>query len=166
MEDPGKMVADDVILIANSQEELQRLLDTCTSWAERNRLVWKPAKCVIVTDNEDSLTQPLTLAGQTLGCSTEAQYLGIKIKPSGFSKQADKAVELKCRRACTAITSQPFFGPDLPLFTIRALYCTNLRSILLYGSALVTNTNELERIDRLVLQQYFKALLFSKQDVP
>lgn len=38
-------------------------------------------------------------------------------------------------------------------------------SILLYGDNLVTNKNELERIDRTVLQQYLKAIFFSKQDV-
>lgn len=36
---------------------------------------------------------------------------------------------------------------------------------MLYGATLATNINELEQIDRKVLQQYLKAILYSKQDI-
>lgn len=129
--DPVKMVADDVILVTNSQDELQNLLDVCTKWALRNRLQWKPAKCVVVMVNPEGLTSPLTAAGQALSTSPESKYLGIIIKQNGSTEELKKEVEQKFRAACTAITAQSFFGPSFSNSTIRTLYHTKLRIILL-----------------------------------
>lgn len=86
MDDPGKLVADYVTLIADTQEEMQSLLDLCTSWTERNGLKWKLTECTIVIENQDSLTRPLILAGQALNTNTEAKYLGIIVSQSGSKK--------------------------------------------------------------------------------
>lgn len=166
IDDPEKMVEDDVTFIAHSPAELQKLLYICTRLSERNRLKFKPAKCVIVTADAEGITQPITLAGQALRTDTEARYLGITVKPNGFTKDVNRDVERKFRAVCSAISSQSFFGPSLPLGKIRALCCKNFRSILVYGATLVTNTKELEDIDRKVLQQYFKAIIYSKEDIP
>lgn len=142
------------------------MIDTCTSWTERNKLKWKPAKCTVVMENVEGPTAPLVLAGEELSTTKEAKYLGIIAKPTGFTKKTDRETETKCRVACSVITAQPFFCPSLPINTIRTLYRTNVRGILLYGAALTTSTDELVRIDRKLLQQYFKAILFSKKDIP
>lgn len=54
LKDAAKLVADDVIhglvtLLAKNESDLQVLLDTCTDWAARNGLGWKPKKCSIVS---------------------------------------------------------------------------------------------------------------------
>lgn len=36
LKDPAKLVADDVVLMVQSDEKLQIPLDTCTAWANRN----------------------------------------------------------------------------------------------------------------------------------
>lgn len=46
--DPAKLVVDDVVVVANSEEELQQLLDICTQWASRNHSEWKPQKISVV----------------------------------------------------------------------------------------------------------------------
>lgn len=63
MEDPGKLVADDVILISHTAKEMQDILNVCTKWAKANRLEWKPAKCIVVVDNPSKLTNTISLAG-------------------------------------------------------------------------------------------------------
>lgn len=40
----AKLVADDVIIMARTEQELQALLDTCTEWAQCNCLKFKPPK--------------------------------------------------------------------------------------------------------------------------
>lgn len=147
------MVSDDVILIANTQEELQRLLDTFTRWAKRNKLQWKPAKCTVVMENANEITASLKQAGEALSTTTEAKYSGIIVKPTGFTKKTDRETETKCRVACSTIKAQSFFSPSLPINTIRTLYRTNVREKLLYGASLTTSTEELVRIDRKLLQQ-------------
>lgn len=47
---PANLFADDLMLLANSSDVLQRELDTCTTWAREFGLTWAPSKsCVIVT---------------------------------------------------------------------------------------------------------------------
>lgn len=155
-------MADEVILIAGSQEEIQRLLDAFTDWAERNQLQWKPAKFAVVTSDPDSITHPLKPGGQELETRTEVRYLGIIVKPSRFTKKVNKKVETKCITACYAISDQPFVGSSLPINMLCTLYRTNVRSVFFFGMALTKNMFELESIDRKLLQPYLKAIMFAK----
>lgn len=49
LKDPAKLVAEDVILMAQNDEELQILSYTCTAWYNRNQLDWKPQKYSVIT---------------------------------------------------------------------------------------------------------------------
>lgn len=60
---------------------------------------------------------------------------------------------------------QSIFDVDLPLKTIRTLYRTNVRSDLLYGTALLKDTASLEELDKNLLQRFFRRLLYSKPDL-
>lgn len=103
----------------------------------------------------------LMLTGQPLAAKLKAKYLGIIISMEGLRKKADNKLTNKATAACAAITSQKYFDPGLPLGTLRTLYRTNVRRILLYGTPLVTNLDELAEIDMRMLQNYFKRLLFT-----
>lgn len=72
---------------------------------------------------------------------------------------------MKCRRACAATTSQAFFDVGLPLKTIKALYRTNVRSLIVYGTMLTKNIDTLVELDQNMLQLYYKRLLHSKPDL-
>lgn len=134
------MVAEDVSLIINLQEELQKLFDTYTKCADRNRLHWKLAKCTVEKENEDELTSPVTISRQVLRTNTEAKYLGVIVKTTGFTKVTNSETENKCKITSSVITSQLFFGPKIPVNTLRTLYHTNVRGILLYGAAVKNHT--------------------------
>lgn len=73
LSDPRKLVADDVILVDRSSEELQLLIDACNKWAERNSLQWKPAKCTIVMPNPERFHRVLNLVDQALAVRTQAK---------------------------------------------------------------------------------------------
>lgn len=94
--DPAKLVADDVVLPARSEVELQALLDTCTSWAAKNGLEWKPEKCSVVgREVPNTLIKSFQLVGKTIPLSTSARYLGIMVTHRGFTKAANKELEKK-----------------------------------------------------------------------
>jgi len=42
--------ADDIILIAYNMQQLQRLLDICTSWATKNTIKYGTDKCYYLAD--------------------------------------------------------------------------------------------------------------------
>lgn len=90
LNDPAKLVADDVILLAQNEVELQILLDTFTAWANRKHLEWKPQKCSVISlGTTTPRTRQFTLAGQPIPVTDKARYLGIVITPDGFTKEAE-----------------------------------------------------------------------------
>lgn len=94
LQNPHKLVADDVIIIAKGETELQALLDVCTDWARLKCLTWKPQKCSIVAKRTAlDEKREFRLAGEKVPVSTEARYLGITITPDGFRKDANTELE-------------------------------------------------------------------------
>lgn len=57
LDDACKMDSDDVILVADTKEEMYTLLGVCTRWAQRNSLQWKPTKGTIVVQNPEECHQ-------------------------------------------------------------------------------------------------------------
>lgn len=52
-----------------------------------------------------------------------------------------------------------------PLSTLKTLYRTNVRILLLYGTALLDEVEELEKLDRRLVQKFIKRLLYLKKDI-
>lgn len=70
----------------------------------------------------------------------------------GFKKHVDRYFRKKSMSASSAVTSQEYFDTGLPTATLRTMYRTNMRSVLLYGTPLITDTSELESLDTKFLQ--------------
>lgn len=102
--DPSKLVADDVILIGRSQDELQILLDVCSRWNALNALEWNPTKCTIVTERPDAIIQPMLLSGQPVAVRKTSKYLGIIVSMRGFKKQVYGDLRTKAMSSCYAVT--------------------------------------------------------------
>lgn len=166
LRDPAKLVADDVILLAEKEDSLQILLDACTAWTKRNTLDWKPQKCSVVIWNQpDTEDRLITLEGQEIPQITEARYLGMTVIPNGFMKNVDAQLEKICFDAYVAVIRQPFFDAKNPNSTFRALYRTNIRSILMYGLMLTTDINVIERLDRRLINCFFEPILQQKREL-
>lgn len=65
--------------------------------------------------------------------------------------------------AFAATINKPFFNSDLPNSTLRTLYRTNVRSILMYGLMLTGDVTEIEKLDRQMLNTYFKPITKHKK---
>lgn len=72
------LFADDVKLMAQDSQILQRLLRVSGEWAKRTDMVWSTSKCCVLTNDMTTSTQ-LVLAGDILKTTTKATYLGFKI---------------------------------------------------------------------------------------
>lgn len=94
-----------------------------------------------------------------------SRYLGILVSQNRFSKEADSQLEGKCISAFMATMNQPFFYADLPISTVLALYRTNIRSIVTYGSMLTKDKVKMEELDCKLLSKYFKPLVQQKQNI-
>lgn len=128
LSDPGKLIADDIIPMSRSSEELQLFLDVYTKCAERKSVHWKPAKYTVVTPHPECLHKALTLSGQALAVRTQAKYLGIVVSMDGFRKSADRDLKNKAMTACTSNTYQQFIDPGIPNGTLRTLLIIQLHS--------------------------------------
>lgn len=82
---------------------------------------------------------------------------------NGFSKATDTDLKNKCIAACAANRNQPFFDADLTCSSLRTLYRTNVRSILSYGIMLTDELEEMEKLDKNMLNNYFKPIIQHKR---
>lgn len=80
------------------------------------------------------------LGGQELTIQKEAKYLGITITMGGFKKEMGSNLRNRAMAACAAVTTHYYFDPGLLNGTLRTLYMTNIRSVLLYGGPLFKET--------------------------
>lgn len=97
LQDPAKLVADDLIIVAKTERDLQTLLETCTEWTQANSLEWKPHKCAVIaqrTSTRDAVQ--FKLARQPIPLQEQNRYLGVLITHKGFTERAEQELEGKC----------------------------------------------------------------------
>jgi hypothetical protein len=75
--------ADDLVLIANSAEELQLMLKIAEDFSVENRFRFKPSKCEVMTVNTDPQVIPLQIYGEKITECSFFRYLGAEIQDNG-----------------------------------------------------------------------------------
>lgn len=75
--------ADDVILLGQSPQALQALLDASSTWAQENGMRWNVPKCAALW-----LPELFFLAETEIPAMEEAEYLGITLKQGGIGHSA------------------------------------------------------------------------------
>lgn len=123
--------ADDVQLRSRSSIALQRLLDVCTSWAESYDMTWSIKKCHIIPPNGDQTR--LTLAGQPVMLSTEAEYLGVSIDSKGVSASTSIKRVSAARARLQDMVRIGMNARGLSLPVNRRLYLTFIRPVYEYA---------------------------------
>ena len=78
--------ADDGALVPRTMEDLVRLLEIVEGWTKENQLWLNPAKCAVVSAEEDLPT--LLVYGQEISRVKTYPYLGFPVTPEGIDFQA------------------------------------------------------------------------------
>ena len=82
------MYADDIVILANSADELQCALDALSDWARRWRCCFcaGPDKSAVMVVNSQCQQQSFMLGGMTLPAVNEYKYLGVVFDSRGGCK--------------------------------------------------------------------------------
>jgi len=136
------LYADDVVLVANSPEQLQLMLDCASDYAAQwqFRFNTKPGKSdVVVAPNGSVAGDPqFTLSGAALHVSNEYKYLGVEMGKSG--QGCWKSYLHRARRKALAASNQLAYcvsgSRPLCLSTSVHLFKTLVWPVLEYGDAM------------------------------
>jgi len=86
------LYADDIAVIADDAEHLQRLLEICERHSEANRYRFAPEKCIVLSEERST---DATLYGEKLSSATHFPYLGVMFKTKGIDakEHAQRRIE-------------------------------------------------------------------------
>ena len=127
--------ADDIVLIAQSKEKLQEMLNIIDLYSEENGLSinLKKTECMVISKYENKADSRITLKGNPIKQVENFKYLGTWITNDG---KCDK--EIKARIAMAKETyyklSNIFHNHNIRLSTKPNVLNTYVYSILLYAS--------------------------------
>lgn len=179
--DPAILVADDVIALSATLEQMQVIANACCRWAKTNGLQWNPEKSQLLrmilqlrmeqaegsTIHETANTQgndrlEVSLDNKTISPSEEADYLGMKINiRRGFVCKDPAVILAKGKGIVMMISKEKWFSLNLHPKQIANIYEKYVFSLLLYGSEILTDEERqpLERVDEELVRLFIKCLL-------
>lgn len=124
--------ADDIVLVANSSQDMQRALDRLAIEVVRYGLRFAPSKCKILLQDWQGVAPVITLCGDTLEAVEHFTYLGSRISTAGKIEEEIKARISKARTAFASLRHL-WRRHDIRLALKGRVYCAVVRSVLLYG---------------------------------
>jgi hypothetical protein len=136
--------ADDLCVISKTKLGLQKILDDCAHWSDRNGLRFSPAKCVLLQKDTR-----LTLYNQPLLSAKSAKYLGIYFKRNGIDTSA--TLKERCgkgKQISNLLASVGMHGMGFSQQASAKLYKQFVRPTIEYGFQVMTlNTTQRKSID-------------------
>lgn len=137
-----------------SIDEMQLISDECCAWAKQNGLNWNPLKSKLlkmleylresdqqhtVREQEHEPTQVVVLDSVEIKCCSMAEYLGLCIDSKrGLMSKNVGDLNARCMAAVHTLLGQKWFSLGLHPKFFATLYDTYVRSIILYGSELLS----------------------------
>jgi len=135
------LYADDIVLVAESPEQLQLMLDCASDYAAnwQFRFNTKPGKSdVVVAPHKTPVDRPFLLSGMPLHVSEEYKYLGVEMGKTG--KGCWNAYIHRARRNALSAMQQLLYSVSgrvpLQLATSVHLFKTLVRPVVEYASAI------------------------------
>ena len=160
----GLGFADDLAIMAHTEQELNQLLEICHNWATRNGMTFGHSKCKVVTFNKRPGRRkrpPILLGGHQLEQVRSYKYLGIEIsnflaprsevqkfyRQLPFREYLDRILE-KARKRLHICRSYGFAQDELRPSTALRLYKLLIRPLLEYGAQVISySESQLERLE-------------------
>lgn len=144
----AQVFADDICLMAESTEDLQKMLDICNAWTLEFGMNFNASKCELI-QLAGRAAQPspvLRLAGTVLSWVTEVKYLGMPVLQGRSSKLHAPLARMWKSFFCI----RGALSSSLPVSIVHQLrlISSNLLSIALYPSAV--KDMHYQEIDRFV----------------
>jgi hypothetical protein len=153
--------ADDIVLLAENYEDMQRVLDRLNEHAATVGLRINTSKTKFFSTSMDLPAQPLCVGGEPLEQVTTFKYLGSIILPNGQAKN-----EINHRIDCARLTfiqlSRVLWRrTDISVRTKMRVFNASVRPVLLYGCETwplrAEDTRKLEVFDHWCLRYILKA---------
>jgi hypothetical protein len=129
------LYADDCVLIG-TPDNIQFLLDQCSSFAHIKGFKWNAAKSVVL--NHPKIDSPLTLDSAPIPFAPDFAYLGIPLS-APFAIDSALLVRKNSTRAAAAancIAKLGFYSPQAQPTLLRHLFLTFVRPCFEYGLAI------------------------------
>ena len=136
---PVNGFADDVLLMAKGENELQLLLQVCTDWAEEYFVYWAPHKSKVLSQRE--LSGTLTLAGETLERVEIARYLGVSISSKGITNDSMSDRMETARARVNLLRGSGLISKRIHVRRMRTNFVTFIRPTYEYAQALFKPSN-------------------------
>ena len=153
--------ADDIILLASSREDLQRLVNVCFSHACDNGYQYAPTKCkvIVLHRNYDNLV-PIFLGENALEFVHTHKYLGIDFEKRNLNFSAYlKATVNKTRLRSISLSAIGIQRDGLRALTARRVYQFLVRPLIEYSAQVlhynITTTKALERVQMAFYRKVF-----------
>jgi len=131
------LYADDIVLIADNETDLQKMLDQCTSWTEKWKLTVNTDKTKIMHIRKTRAPRTnlnFSLAGATLEKVKEYKYLGLVFNEHFDWNKTVSFLSSSAGRALGAVIAKFRHLKDVGYNTFAKLYNACVQPILEYGS--------------------------------
>jgi hypothetical protein len=127
------LFADDVVLIAKTPEDMQRLLDAATEHAAANHYLWNPTKSVVIDERAET---SYTLIGARLEHVSSFPYMGMTCTADGINQTAQTQMRVtKATRTAHILRAIGMNTRGLHPYAASILWKTFGRASMEYGSA-------------------------------
>ena len=152
--------ADDLILLAESKEGLDRLLKTLEEYCQENHLMinTKKTKCMIFNKTGRLMTRPFYLNGVKLEMVRSYKYLGFVITPSGEISTGLKDLRDRALKAFMKMKNDMGSSFNKDILVTLSLIDSLIKPILLYcsdfwGCLKLPKNNPIENLHMMICKQ-------------
>ena len=131
------LYADDLVLIANNENDLQQMLNTVTDWCQKWRLKTSTLKSKVIHFRHSSIGKTefdFKLSGQSIECVDKYKYLGIIFDEHLTFKNTAQLLSDSGGRALGKVLSKMKKLKGFGYETYTKLYGSYVDPILLYGA--------------------------------
>ena len=158
--------ADDLVLTAESPENLQLLINKCECWVKKNLMTFNTDKCKVMVFNRPSSNLNFSIYGKQLSMVNSYKYLGIVISNTNqtnlYTDHFKKTIE-KAEKRLHCIAHFGFHRDGLRPKTAIKLYKLMVRPILEYGSQVLTYRKYFLKSSTDKLKDLYKHTVFGKK---
>jgi len=155
------LYADDIVLMAESQEDLQKMMRAVERFCDRYRMEVNASKTkVMVVGTRAVDTLKIVWKGEFLEEVEEYKYLGVMVEKSGWKKEKAKMIR-KANRAAAMVWGLAVRGGNMTVKGMNNMWTALIRPHLEYAAE-VLNSNrdfkweEAERVMRRVGRKVLK----------